>query len=91
MWWDILRRMKWIALLALIAAPLGAQTDRLDWFRDDKFGMFVHFGPYSMLAGEWKSQRVPVGDKAERIHAAVQHSRSRLSRDGVRVSRDRPG
>ena len=59
--------MKWLALIALIAVPLAAQPDRLDWFRHDKFGMFVHFGPYSMLAGEWKGQHVPVGDNAEWI------------------------
>jgi len=62
--------MKWFALFALIAAPLEAQEaqqDRLEWFRHDKFGMFVHFGPYSMLAGEWKGQHIPVGDNAEWI------------------------
>jgi len=59
--------MKWFALLAMMAAPLAAQQDRLGWFRHDKFGMFVHFGPYSMLAGEWKGQRIPVGDNAEWI------------------------
>lgn len=26
---------------------------------DDRFGMFVHFGLYSILAGEWKGQRPP--------------------------------
>ena len=25
---------------------------RLDWFREAKFGMFIHWGPYSQLAGE---------------------------------------
>jgi len=35
------------------------------WFRHDKFGMFIHWGPYSLLAGEWKGQRVPVGSEAE--------------------------
>jgi len=37
------------------------------WFRHDKFGMFIHWGPYSLLAGEWKGQRVPVGSEAEWI------------------------
>ena len=29
----------------------------LDWFREAKFGMFIHWGPYSRLAGEWNGQR----------------------------------
>ena len=41
--------------------------ERMEWFRHDKFGMFIHWGPYSLLAGEWKGQRVPVGTEAEWI------------------------
>jgi len=39
----------------------------LDWFRDAKFGMFIHWGPYSQLAGEWNGKQVPVGQNAEWI------------------------
>jgi alpha-L-fucosidase len=42
-------------------------AERIQWFRHDKFGMFVHWGPYSYLAGEWKGQRIPVGTEAEWI------------------------
>lgn len=37
------------------------------WFKDDKFGMFIHWGPYSALAGEWKNQKMEQGDIAEWI------------------------
>ena len=30
----------------------------LEHWRDLKFGMFIHFGVYSMLAGEWKGETV---------------------------------
>jgi alpha-L-fucosidase len=40
---------------------------RLDWFREAKFGMFIHWGPYSQLAGEYNGRRVPVGKNAEWI------------------------
>lgn len=30
-----------------------------EWFKQAKFGMMVHFGLYSVLAGEWKNQRMP--------------------------------
>jgi alpha-L-fucosidase len=48
-------------------AVRGATPDRLAWFREAKFGMFIHWGPYSALAGEWKEKRVPVGRNAEWI------------------------
>jgi alpha-L-fucosidase len=35
------------------AADGGVQQDRLAWFREARFGMFIHWGPYSELAGEW--------------------------------------
>ena len=38
----------------------GAQTDpRLDWWREAKFGMFIHWGLYAIPAGEWEGQAVP--------------------------------
>jgi len=44
-----------------------SNEERMAWFRHDKFGMFIHWGPYSFLAGEWKGQRIPVGTEAEWI------------------------
>ncbi|MFM1867342.1 MAG: hypothetical protein RL591_750 [Planctomycetota bacterium] len=32
---------------------------RMKWFRDAKFGMFIHWGAYSTAAGEWNGKRVP--------------------------------
>lgn len=46
--------------------PSGAQ-DRIQWFREAKFGMFIHWGPYSRLAGEWNGRRIPAGQQAEWI------------------------
>ena len=36
----------------------GAQTsgDKLAWFQDAKFGLFIHWGVYSKLAGVWKGK-----------------------------------
>ena len=45
------------------AAPVLTPEERIQWFRHDKFGMFIHWGPYSLLAGEWNGQQVPVGRK----------------------------
>ncbi len=42
-------------------------AERIQWFQHDKLGMFIHWGPYSALAGEWKGQRIPVGNEAEWI------------------------
>src|SRR6185369_6692265 len=31
---------------------------RLAWFRDAHFGMFIHWGVYSVPAGEWKGKPI---------------------------------
>lgn len=55
-------RIEHIPLLFLMTVPLAAQTYQpapenlraREWFRDAKFGMFVHWGVYSVLGdGEW--------------------------------------
>ena len=38
------------------AAPITKEA-RLAWFKDAKYGMFIHWGLYSLPAGEWKGQR----------------------------------
>jgi alpha-L-fucosidase len=49
--------------------PVEQVTDaeRIQWFQHDKLGLFIHWGPYSALGGEWKGQRIPVGNEAEWI------------------------
>lgn len=32
---------------------------RMKWWRDAKFGMFIHWGLYAIPAGEWKGKPVP--------------------------------
>jgi alpha-L-fucosidase len=50
-----------------------------DWFSDGKFGMFIHWGPYSVLGGEWNGKRIEQGDIAEwimeRFHIPVEEYR----------------
>jgi len=36
----------------------AAKDARLGWWREARFGMFIHWGVYSSLAGEWKGRRV---------------------------------
>ena len=38
--------------------PNGKVQDRMEWFSNVKFGLFIHWGPYSNLAGEWNGKKV---------------------------------
>lgn len=61
--------MKRILTIALMFYSLGlyAQVDylneskeayqsRMSWFKDAKYGMFIHFGLYSQLGGDWEGK-----------------------------------
>ena len=43
------------------AKPLPApksQDEKMQWFRQAKFGLFIHWGLYAIPAGEWKGQSI---------------------------------
>ncbi len=39
--------------------PGANQDPRLDWWREAKFGMFIHWGLYAIPAGLWKGEHIP--------------------------------
>ncbi|NVO21323.1 MAG: alpha-L-fucosidase [Bacteroidetes bacterium] len=50
------------------SAKSAIENDRMEWWRDARFGMFLHWGLYSIPAGEWKGQK----DHAEWIRNTAQ-------------------
>ena len=58
------------ALCAAPAVPIEAQTSessvardaRMAWWRDARFGMFIHWGAYSVPAGSYHGERVGGGE-----------------------------
>jgi alpha-L-fucosidase len=51
-----------IALVASLIYQLPAQTsvkeNRMDWWREARFGMFIHWGVYAVPAGTYKGQKI---------------------------------
>lgn len=47
------------------AASMKTHEQRIQWWRDARFGMFVHWGVYSLPGGEWKGKKV--GGYAEHL------------------------
>jgi alpha-L-fucosidase len=37
----------------------AAKEKRLEWFREAKYGLFIHWGLYALPAGEWNGKRSP--------------------------------
>jgi alpha-L-fucosidase len=47
-----------VTLQAAAAQPM-TQDQKMQWFREAKFGLFIHWGLYCIPAGEWKGQKIP--------------------------------
>ncbi len=39
--------------------PAARQDPRLAWFREARFGLFIHWGLYAIPAGAWRGERIP--------------------------------
>ncbi len=50
LWVTSFPQVAWPAQLPRVVAP--ASADRTAWYRDAKFGMFIHWGPYSQASVE---------------------------------------
>ncbi len=59
-----MRRLVFFAVLPLFAQPSQpplSETERLAWFKEAKFGMFLHWGAYSVIGRhEWARQRFQI-------------------------------
>lgn len=76
-----------LPLLITLASPATAQLSAekqqqwtrmheskrasLEEFNDAKFGMFIHWGLYSQLGGEWKGERIPGLTEWIMYHAVI--------------------
>jgi alpha-L-fucosidase len=55
----ILLAFGWIAALPSPAEETQEQRDkRVEWWREAKFGLFIHWGLYAVPAGEWGGQEI---------------------------------
>jgi len=48
--------------------PTAAERQRIAWFREARFGLFIHWGLYSKMAGYWQGQKVTGGEWALKLH-----------------------
>ena len=53
-------RALFFALSALATPAMAGDTqpDRTQWFREARFGMFIHWGVYAVPAGEWNGETI---------------------------------
>lgn len=60
-----------IVFMLLISNNVGSQnSNKMDWWKDAKFGMFMHWGLYSQTAGYWDGH-IAKGNEHFMIHEKI--------------------
>ncbi|MDZ4755408.1 MAG: alpha-L-fucosidase [Phycisphaerae bacterium] len=47
------------APISLLPETEEERTERMRWWRESRFGMFIHWGLYAIPAGEWNGKSIP--------------------------------
>jgi alpha-L-fucosidase len=84
------------ALLAAQAPASPAETPaqrdaRMKWWREARFGMFVHWGLYSGLAGTWEGKPVATRGGMEWIQQRVKADTDTYAKRAIPLFQPRPG
>lgn len=63
--------------------PAGEFAERMQWFKDAKYGLFIHFGLYSQLGGVWQGDTIEAklaewiqahADISSQVYAMLTHT-----------------
>ena len=74
------------------AAETPAQRDtRMQWWREARFGMFVHWGLYSGLAGTWEGKPVGTRGGMEWIQQRVKADTGTYAKRAIPLFQPKPG
>src|SRR3954447_17808026 len=75
-----------------LAAATTAQRDaRMKWWREARFGMFVHWGLYLGLAGTWDGKPVATSGGMEWIQQRVKADTATYAERATPFFRPKPG
>lgn len=70
--------------------PPAARDKRMEWFREARFGMFVHWGLYSGLAGTWDGKVVATRGGMEWIQNQVKADSATYAKAAIPLFKPKP-
>src|SRR5262245_19620082 len=99
---DEMLHTKWLAIILMplvVLVTLAAQGTesaaerdaRMAWWRAARFGMFVHWGLYSGLAGTWNGKAVATSGGMEWIQERVKADTDTYARRAIPLFTPKPG
>ena len=81
-----------VSLAAHAVTETSAERDRrMSWWREARFGMFVHWGLYSGLAGTWNGKPVATEGGMEWIQQRVKADTDTYQKAAIPLFKPKPG
>lgn len=94
----IMRQILLPLLLTLLSMPPAYSAEapsshdsRMQWWREARFGMFVHWGLYSGLAGTWEGKAVGTKGGMEWIQQRVKADTDTYAKAAIPLFKPKPG
>jgi alpha-L-fucosidase len=91
-----MRRIAAVIAAAMLCAVMTAETPaereaRMKWWREARFGMFIHWGLYSGLAGTWEGKPVAARGGMEWIQQRVKADTDTYAAKAMPLFQPKPG
>jgi len=85
-----MKKILYLLVCMLLASNLSAQTKpSTQWFEDARFGMFIHFGVYSVLGdGEWVMNNRPIKGTDYRRLQDIFNPQAFDAKEWVKIAKD---
>src|ERR1022692_2024815 len=77
------------AAIAQTTSTPMSQDERMKWFREAKFGLFIHWGLYCIPAGEWKGEPIALLHPRGRVEGRAHRRHRRMDHESCQDPRDR--
>lgn len=94
----VLFTMATVAVIAAASSGAAEPTEtakqrdaRMEWWREARFGMFVHWGLYSGLAGTWEGKPVGTSGGMEWIQNRVKADTDTYAKAAIPLFKPKPG
>ncbi len=91
-------RILWLVLAFTVIVPAAAKEGgtteddhRMEWWRDARFGMFVHWGLYSGLAGEWDGKSLGAKGGMEWAQQRAKVDTNTYAKAAIPLFKPKPG
>lgn len=84
---ELKRVLSYLLLCVTLLSANAKSTADMEWWREARFGMFIHWGLYSVAAGEWNGKQIDgIGEWIQNFGKISNKDYEKLAKDFTMAS-----